>query len=179
MGITSVLFVSLAAGLILVICGGIMMYMATLVRSAYEIKVQINTDIEDRLTKMAEALDQKTRSIKLDMIEDINKVRSVLAVENSRRLEEMSEQRNKRLDGLEPMVRAEHGEWVKAVVTVRLSLTQADARVKAVYRELKRVSSRFGTPLPLEVAGQDDVPVVKDPTLSGLAAPSDPGPISS
>jgi len=181
MGITSVLFVSLAAGLILVICGGIMMYMATLVRSAYEIKVQINTDIEDRLTKMSEALDQKTRSIKLDMIEDINKVRAVLAAENSNRLEEMSIQRNKRLDGLEPMVLAEHGEWVKAVVTDRLSLTQVDARTKAVYRDIKRIANRLGAPLPLDVVGPEDSPSVKDPTKSGQIDTAAPGsePVSS
>ena len=176
MGITSVLFVSLAAGLILVICGGIMMYMATLVRSAYEIKVQINTDIEDRLTKMSEALDQKTRSIKLDMIEDINKVRSVLAIENSKRLDEMSDQRNKRLDGLEPLVRAEHGEWVKAIVTDRLSLTQVDARVKAVYREIKRVATRLGSPLPVDLGSSADDPPAATPALA--ATPAAPGPIA-
>ena len=181
MGITSVLFVSLAAGLILVICGGIMMYMATLVRSAYEIKVQINTDIEDRLTKMSEALDQKTRSIKLDMIEDINKVRAVLAVENSNRLEEMSIQRNKRLDGLEPMVRAEHGEWVKAVVTDRLSLTQVDARVKAVFRDIKRTANRLGAPLSVDaVPGQDDTatPASTAPTDAPAAVAAEAAPPS-
>jgi len=163
MGITSVLFVSLTAGLILVICGGIMMYMATLVRSAYEIKVQINTDIEERLTKMAEALDQKTRGIKLDMVEDINKVRAVMAVENNRRLEEMSEQRSKRLDGLEPMVRVERGEWLKAILADRLRLTQTDAMAKQVNRTIQRSASTLGIAL-LPMAAPPLEPAVPAPT---------------
>ena len=58
MGISALLVLGLAAGVVLVVGGGLMMYMSNLVRSAYEIKVQINNDVDERLGKMAEDLDK-------------------------------------------------------------------------------------------------------------------------
>ena len=61
MSMSTVLIISLAAGVILVVGGGLMMYMAQLVKNAYELKVQINAEVDERLTKTAEDLDKNSR----------------------------------------------------------------------------------------------------------------------
>ena len=144
MGISSILIISLAAGVVLVVGGGAMMYMANLVRSAYEIKVQINTDVDERLSKMGDDLDKKSRWIKRDLIEEIDKIGVALTSENTKKFQELSDPLIKRLDALEQMLRAERGEWVKAVEADRHTLGEADGRVKAMRRDLKRIEDRLG-----------------------------------
>ena len=181
MGMSSALFVTLGAALMLIICGGIVVYALTLVKSAYEIKVQIRNDIEERLVKMGEELDQKTRRVKLELIDDINKVRAGLAIDNGRRLEELADQRTKRVDALPQALRAERGEWVRAILADRLNLTQLDGRAKALARILRGIETQLGiapapaAPPPSESAAADALPSEDEiPVEADTTQPSEP-----
>lgn len=138
MSMSSILVISLAAGVILVIGGGLMMYMANLVKSAYEIKVQINTDVDDRLTKMAEDLDKKSRWIKRDLLEELEKIKLALQGENARKFNELVEPLLKKIEDVEHMVRNERAEWVKAVESDRANLTALDNKIKNMRRDLTK-----------------------------------------
>jgi hypothetical protein len=144
MSMSSVLIVSLAAGVILVIGGGLMMYMAGLVKNAYELKVQIANDIDERLAKMAEDLDKKSRWIKRDLLEEIDKIKTALETDNARKFQELGEPVMKRIEDLDQIVRKERGEWVKAIESDRENLTKLDAKIGGLRRDIKRLEQQAG-----------------------------------
>ncbi|OAN66991.1 hypothetical protein [Magnetospirillum moscoviense] len=130
MGFSTVLIISLAAGVILVVGGGLMMYMANLVRSAYEIKVQINSEVEERLSKMGEDLDKKSKWIKRDLLEDIDRVKTNLFTENSSKLNDITAPLLGRIEALEQGLKAERAEWQKAVEADRATIAALEARLR-------------------------------------------------
>lgn len=132
MSFSTVLIISLAAGVILIIGGGLMMYMANLVKSAYEIKVQINSEVEDRLNKMGDELDKKSKWIKRDLLEEIEKIKSNMNVEAQAKVAELTHPLSARLDALEAALKAERAEWVKAVDSDRAAITNLDNRLKSL-----------------------------------------------
>lgn len=152
MSFSTVLIISLAAGVILIIGGGLMMYMANLVKSAYEIKVQINAEVEDRLGKMAEDLDKKSRWIKRDLLEEIEKIKANMITEAGTRVAELTQPVAGRLDALETALRAERVEWVKAVDSDRAQLANLDNRLKSLNKTVKKIDDRDAPPLPQPLA---------------------------
>ena len=132
MSFSTVLIISLAAGVILIIGGGLMMYMANLVKSAYEIKVQINSEVEDRLNKMGDELDKKSKWIKRDLLEEIEKIKSNMNTEAQTKVAELTQPFTARLDALEAALKAERAEWVKAVDSDRAAITNIDNRLKSL-----------------------------------------------
>lgn len=146
MGFSSVLMISLAAGVILVIGGGLMMYMANLVRNAYELKVQINAEVDERLTKMADDLDKKSRWIKRDLLEEIEKIKVSLQTDNARKFQELAEPVVRRVEEMDELLRRERAEWVKAVESDRQNITMLDTKIRGLRRDLRRLETQAGLP---------------------------------
>lgn len=161
MGFSTVLIISLAAGVILIVGGGVMMYMANLVKSAYEIKVQINTDVEDRLTKMGEDLDKKSKWIKRDLLEEIEKIKVAVQTDNTRKLEELAGPLMARVQQIESHLASERSEWVKAVEADRVAIAALEARLKSAPRPKQAEAAK-----PADGAGAP-----AEPTLIGETAP--------
>lgn len=168
MGFSTVLIISLAAGVILIVGGGVMMYMANLVKSAYEIKVQITAEVDDRLTKMAEDLDKKSRWIKRDLLEEIEKIKVAVQSDNARKLEDLLGPLQAKVERFETFLGNERAEWVKAVEADRAAIAALEARVKAAparrKTEDKPALSLSAAPVaagesaPTETAGADAIP---------------------
>lgn len=147
MGLSTVLIISLAAGVVLIVGGGLMMYMANLVKSAYEIKVQINADVEERLTKMGDDLDKKSRWIKRDLLEEIEKIKVAIQTENGRKLEELTASLVHKVEGFETLLRNERGEWVRAVEADRAAIAGLDARTKGLSKQVRKPEDPQPKPL--------------------------------
>ncbi|MGE5505400.1 MAG: hypothetical protein ACM31L_13335 [Actinomycetota bacterium] len=169
MSFSVVLIISLAAGVILVVGGGLMMYMGNLVRSAYELKVQINSEVDERLTKMAEELDKKSRWIKRDLLEEIDKIKVALQSDSARKFQELADPVVKRLGEYEEILRNERAEWVKAVESDRQNINALDQKIRMLRRDLKKGEN--GTPLPAE-----DSAGALDEAQAALAQPAVPAP---
>jgi hypothetical protein len=166
MGFSTVLIISLAAGVILIVGGGLMMYMANLVKSAYEIKVQMSAEVEDKLTKMGEDLDKKSKWIKRDLIEEIEKIKTALETDNVRKLSDLSAALSARVEGFEALLRAERTEWVKAVESDRRDIVGLDMRLKAM-------GSRPIAKKP------EEAPKLAEPTADGQPAEGAPAPAAA
>jgi|GEM_PF-1165106 len=169
MSFSTVLIISLAAGVILIIGGGLMMYMANLVKSAYEIKVQINSEVEDRLTKMGDELDKKSKWIKRDLLEEIEKIKSNMHTEAQTKVGELTQPFTARLDALEAALKAERAEWVKAVDSDRAAITNIDNRLKSLGKSAKKAEDAAATAAQT-AAGEPQ------PTADGSPAPPKPPP---
>ena len=173
MGLSTILVITLAAGVVLVVGGGLVMYMANLVKSAYEIKVQINSDVDDRLTKMADDLDKKSKWIKRDLLEELEKSKAALFTENATKLQALADPLTKRTEALETALRGERGDWVKAVDSDRQSLGNLDARLKLIRRDIKRIEEKLGLESAAE-AGAAPQPAGKPDTAAAPGKESTP-----
>ncbi|KAF0222103.1 MAG: hypothetical protein FD176_2944 [Rhodospirillaceae bacterium] len=168
MSFSTVLIISLAAGVILIIGGGLMMYMANLVKSAYEIKVQINSEVEDRLTKMGDELDKKSKWIKRDLLEEIEKIKSNMHIEAQTKVGELTQPFTARLDALEAALKVERAEWVKAVDSDRAAITNIDNRLKALGKSGKKAEDKeAAAPVPAPAG---------EPLLAADGSPAPPAP---
>jgi hypothetical protein len=141
MSFSTVLIISLAAGVILIVGGGLMMYMANLVKSAYEIKVQINSEVEERLTKMGDELEKKSRWIKRDLLEEIEKIKTNMQTEAAAKVDELTKPMTARLDALEAAVHAERADWMKAVDSDRAAILNLENRFRGVGKAAKKAES--------------------------------------
>jgi len=148
MSMSTVVIISLAASVLLVIGGAVVMYMANLVKSAYDLKVQIAADVEARFAKMTDEMDKKSRWIKRDLIEEIEKIKAALETENARRFQALADPVNKSVEELEALIRNERREWVAAIERDRGLIAQLDSRVDFLRRDLKEFSPPPAPPPP-------------------------------
>lgn len=169
MSMSTVLIISLAAGVILVVGGGLMMYMAQLVKNAYELKVQINSEVEERLTKMAEDLDKKSRWIKRDLIEEIEKIKIAMETSNAQKFTELTEPFNKRLEAMEEMLRKDRADWMKLLQEDREVISKVDAKIGGIRREFKQAAEGANPSLDAAMAS-----LAAAKAAAGEAPPPDP-----
>ncbi|MEW5728174.1 MAG: hypothetical protein AB1918_10150 [Pseudomonadota bacterium] len=172
MGFSTVIVIALAAGVVLVIGGGLMVYMSNLVRSAYELKVQINTEVEERLTKMGDDLDKKARWIKRDLLEEIEKIKTALQMDSARRIGELTEPLLKQLEALEVQLREERNQLAKAIEANRDGLAALDGRVKALQRKAGKKDDAEAEAAPEAAGALDEAAAV----LAARAAVNTPPP---
>lgn len=174
MGFSTVIVIALAAGVVLVIGGGLMVYMSNLVRSAYELKVQINTEVEERLTKMGDDLDKKARWIKRDLLEEIEKIKTALQMDSARRIGELTEPLLKQLEALEAQLREERNQLAKAIEANRDGLAALDGRVKALQRKAGKKDEAEAEAAPEAASALDEAAAVLAARASVNAAPPSP-----
>ncbi len=160
--------------MILIVGGGLMMYMANLVKSAYEIKVQINTEVEERLSKMGEDLDKKSRWIKRDLLEEIEKIKGNLFTENATKMTEAAGPLMARLDQIEAALRNERVEWVKAVDSDRAAIANIDNRLKTVSKQVKSDDKPAAAPAPAPIPAAASAPQPANHAVPGEPAASPP-----
>ena len=171
MSMSTVVIISLVAAVILVIGGALVMYMANLVKNAYDLKIQIATDVETRFTRMAEEMDKKSRWIKRDLIEEIEKIKAAVETENARRFQSLSEPVTKAVEDLDALIRNERREWVAAIERDRSLIAQLDSRVDFLRRDLRDLTrppapvpaAVGGESLPAQPTGQEEDPSPADP----------------
>jgi len=144
MSMSAVLIVSLAAGVVLVVGGGLMMYMSNLVSNAYELKVQINSDMEERLKAISEDMDKKSKWIKQELVDELDKIKATLTQSNARTLQEMSDPLSRRIEALEQVLKKERTDWSKAIDDTRQGSTSLDAKLIQYRKDLRRIEEKLG-----------------------------------
>ena len=135
MSFWTVTLVSLAIGLLLVIGGSLVVYMGSLVKNAYELKVEIQNDMEAGLKRIEEESEKKTRWIKRDLIEEIEKLKSSLSTDNQRKFGEMTEGLVKSVAELEQTHKRDRQEMIKVIDALRQDIMTLDQRLKSLKRD--------------------------------------------
>ena len=132
MSFWTVTLISLAIGLLLVIGGSLVVYMGSLVKNAYELKVEIQNDMEAGLKRIEEESEKKTRWIKRDLIEEIEKLKTSLSTDNQRKFGEMTEGLVKSVAELEQTYKRDRQEMVKIIDALRQDVMTLDQRMKSL-----------------------------------------------
>ncbi|WP_235720870.1 hypothetical protein [Magnetospirillum molischianum] len=175
MSMSSVVIISLAAAVILVIGGSLVMYMASLVKTAYELKVQIGADIDSRLSKISEDLDKKSRWIKRDLIEEIEKIKVALETENTRKFEALAVPLTNSVEGFDAQARRDRIEWTAAIERNRILIAQLDSQIEDVRNDLKTALSAPPQPMSLDLS-TESADIASPPLTSAPVPPVPPDP---
>ncbi|HLN25740.1 MAG TPA: hypothetical protein VK558_17350 [Patescibacteria group bacterium] len=127
--------ISLVAGLVLVIGGALVVYMGSLVKSAYQLKIEIKSDMDEGLRKIEEDTDKKSRWIKRDLVEEIEKIKGNVTLENQRKFAELADTLAKRVAEAEEIGRHDRAEIVKLIEGLRRDVMTLDQRMRSLRRD--------------------------------------------
>lgn len=144
MSMSAVLLISLAAAVVLVVGGGLMMYMSNLVRNAYELKVQINSDMEQQIKTVSDDIEKRSKWIKRDLIEELEKFKAAQIQSSARTIQDAIDPLSRRIDALEQVLKKERTEWSNAVNETRSGNTGLEARISQLRKDLRRVEDKLG-----------------------------------
>ncbi|MBF0333842.1 MAG: hypothetical protein HQL40_09395, partial [Alphaproteobacteria bacterium] len=112
-----------------------MMYMGSLVKSAYQIKVEIRSEMEQGIRRLEEDIDKKSKWIKRDLVEEIDKMKAAVQTDNTKRFNEFLDTINKRVAEFESGVTRDRNEILKVIENHRQTITNLDQRMRALKRE--------------------------------------------
>ncbi len=133
----SVTLVGLAAGLVLVIGGALVIYMGSLVKSAYQLKIEIKSDVDEGLRRLEEEVEKKIRWVKRDLVEEVDKVKTAMQTDNQRKIAEVLDGFIKRLTACEAALLNERSETTNAFESLRNDVTVLDQSLRFVCGEQK------------------------------------------
>ncbi len=144
----TVTLISLAAGLVLVIGGALVVHMGALVKSAYQLKIEIKAEMDDGQKKIHEDVDKKLRWIKRDLIEEIDKIKAGLQADHQRRVAETTAAVEQRLGAAAEEWRNDRIETLKILDGLRHDVLVLDQRQRGLRREQSAKAEVLQAPPP-------------------------------
>ncbi|HIJ62193.1 MAG TPA: hypothetical protein HPQ04_05815 [Rhodospirillaceae bacterium] len=148
MSFWSITLFSLAAGLILVVGGALVVHMGNLVRNAYELKIEIKADVEEGQKRIEAEVDKRLKWIKRDLIEDLEKSKEAMQIDSQRRLTELANTLEKRLAEQTDGQAKDRAATVKTLEGLQADLLVLDQRLRNLRRELQTVPAPTEAPAP-------------------------------
>lgn len=133
----TVTIVGLAAGLVLVIGGALVVYMGSLVKSAYQLKIEIKADVNEGLRRLEEEVEKKIRWVKRDLVEEVDKVKAAMQTDNQRKISDVLDGFVNRLTACEAALLNDRTEVSKLIEGLRNDITVLDQRQRFMRREQK------------------------------------------
>lgn len=136
----TVTLISLAAGVVIVIGGALVWYMGSLVKSAYQLKIDMKADMEAGRKRIEDDVEKKMRLIKRDIVDEVEKIKTALQTDAQRRMNEIADTLGKRLTEVIEEWRVQQDETAKLLEGLRHDITVLDQRQRNLRREQKPVA---------------------------------------
>lgn len=168
----TVTLVGLAAGLVLVIGGALVIYMGALVKSAYQLKIQIKSDVDDGLRRLEEEVEKKIRLVKRDLVEEVDKVKTAMQTDNQRKIQESLDGFINRLTACEGALVNDRTEAAKLFEALRNDVMVLDQRLRYIRREQKAAQAETAPAeeiAPTALGGVEPTPGAGE-TMAGTSA---------
>ena len=141
MNATTVSIITFLIALVLVIGGGLAYYMSSLIKSAYELKFALNAEIEDKFRKIEDDLDKKTRWIKKELIDEIEKIKVSVQYDSARKIDDAALILGRKVSELEEGMRKQLADAAKAFEETKGAIGTLDQKLNILRREQKRVEA--------------------------------------
>lgn len=138
MAITTVL-VTIGVGTLVVAGIGLVMYMAALVKNAYELKVEMQAEMAESLRRIEEDVDKKAKWVKRDLVDEIQKSKDALTADISRRLQEAQEAMNRRLAEQDEAARRDRAELVRQIEAQKKAIAALEEKARLLQREQRQM----------------------------------------
>jgi hypothetical protein len=172
MSFWTVILVSLVLGLLLVIGGTLVSYMGSLVKNAYTLKVEIQAEMEAGLKRAEEESDKRTKWIKRDLVEEIDKLKSAVSTDNQRKFAELADELTKKVEELEQAHKRDRQEMVRVIDALRQDVMTLDQRLKSLRRDAPPAPPSATPPAEAETAAAALPPPSETPMAEVASDPA-------
>lgn len=184
MSATAVLL-TIGIAVMVLLLGSLLVYMSQLVRNAYQIKIELQAELESGLGRIDDEAEKKLKWLKRDVFDEVEKVRANLGADSALRTSELQESLTRRLQEREDQWKRDRGDLIKIIEQQREEIRQLDQKVRALRRDLRRVdlaplaegqaaatAAEPAEPLPAQLPPPAEQPM--DPLVQSLrqAAPA-------
>jgi hypothetical protein len=174
MAFWAVMLISLAAGLVLVIGGALVLYMGALIKNAYQLKIEIKAEMEEEQRRIEQEADKKLRWMKRDLIEEVEKTKAAIHADNQRKIADLADSVTKRVVAQEELLRLEHAELTKQFDGLRQDIVVLDQRFRALRREQRAHAASPAAPPSAETPSTPPETTAEQPA----GAPGDAASVS-
>lgn len=162
--VTIVIFIVALIGVFAV---ALIVYLSSLVKSAYQIKIEMRSDLEEGLKRADEEMNKRTRWIKREMVEDMEKIKAGMQTDIANRSNVILEESRKLAVGVEESLRKELAETNRRLNEARDLLYAMDHKL----RSLRSAATQPSSAAPAETL--PPVPAPPEPA-AGPAGPATP-----
>lgn len=166
--ITIVIFIVALIGVFAV---ALIVYLSSLVKSAYQIKVEMRNDLEEGLKRADEELNKRSRWIKRELLEEIERIKSGMQLDITNRGVTILEESRKMVAGSEEGLRKDMAETNRLLGEARDLLYSLDHKVKSLRREAQGMNSGAPAAEPPKPGEQAPPPALPPPQASPLPMP--------
>ena len=139
MSAVSTAIVTLLVAMVVVFCVALIIYLSSLVKNAYQIKVEMRGELDDGMKKIDEELNKRSRWIKRELLEEIEKVKVAMHTDNARRFGEMNDLMRKSVNEMLEGEKKERHEINKRLEGIKESQGKHDQVVKRLKRDVRRL----------------------------------------
>ena len=133
--------IALLVVFVVLIVSALISYMSSLVKNAYQIKVEIRSEMEDGMRRMSEDSERWIRATKRELLDEVAKGRLILENENTRHFSELAEAIKKQITDLDDAVRSDRTKATLNHDDLRRRMDDLRARmgdVEHIYRSITR-----------------------------------------
>lgn len=138
MNYVSITGITLGIAVVAVLAIGLLSYMSQLVKNAYQIKVEIRSDMEDGLRKIEEEVGKKTKWMRSEVGEDVAKMRQGIEQDNGQRLESIEERLTTLAQDLDRDSREERSDLRNTVNHLRKKVSSMEQEIASLKEEMAR-----------------------------------------
>lgn len=171
--VTIVIFIVALIGVFAV---ALIVYLSSLVKSAYQIKIEMRNDLEEGLKRADEELNKRSRWIKRELLEEIEKIKGGLQADITNRGVTILDESQKRIVGVEEGLRKDLAETNRLLNEARDLLHALDFKVKGMRREAHGMGGPEGQAKAV-ADGAPSAPALPPPSSTPIAmVPPAPSP---
>ncbi len=163
----STVLITAAIGLVLFVGAVVAVYLNGLVRNAYDLRVAIRNEIEERLRQVQEESEKKVRWLRRELVEEVEKMRESVGETNQRRLAELVEKIEARFAEFQKQGQFERVELRSAVDELREAAAKLDARVGQAGRETRALAEALQASLAQDARGSITQMPIAEPPAAG------------
>ncbi|MFA7428538.1 MAG: hypothetical protein WCZ23_00105 [Rhodospirillaceae bacterium] len=170
--------ITLAIALVLVMGVGLMSYVSSLVKNAYQIKVELRADVESAIARMEGEMDRRGKALRKELGDDAGRLRENVQQDNERRIKAIDEQLQKTLRDLTDAGRADKAAMQSTLVDLQRRMKSLETDVAAIKEDLSRRAAlgRAMRDKDRTDRHDDDHDEVPTPTAALSAAPQTTAP---
>lgn len=126
--------ITLTIALVLVVGVALMSYVSSLVKNAYQIKVELRADVENAIARMEAEMDRRSKALRKELGDEAGQMRDAVRQDIERRLKDMEDRLQKTTHELQGASRTEK----VALVEMQRRLKDLETDLAAVKGELAR-----------------------------------------
>ncbi len=152
--LTVIIFIVAMVG---VFAAALIFYLSSLVKSAYHIKIEMRNDLDEGLKRIDEELNKRSRWIKREILEDVEKIKTAVVADYQRRDSDVNEESRKNLTAVEEALRkdlAEHAKSIKELLDQAYALEHRIKELRKSQPAAAAASTASSKPFPAAGAAE-------------------------